>query len=136
MVEGADLESLYTRKGIKGSNPFLSAIFHFVKNGAVSVVTQGSVVHSANRRFVKNGAVSGVTQGSVVHSESFSSKNILCVREEAQVSVVHSAICEFVKNGAVSVVTHCSVVRPEEFVCAKGSPAWGFFYLTRGLLLR
>jgi hypothetical protein len=26
VVEGADLESLYTRKGIKGSNPFLSAM--------------------------------------------------------------------------------------------------------------
>ena len=26
-VEGARLESVYTLKGIKGSNPFLSAIF-------------------------------------------------------------------------------------------------------------
>ena len=26
MVEGARLESVYTRKGIEGSNPFLSAI--------------------------------------------------------------------------------------------------------------
>ena len=27
VVEGARLESVYTRKGIEGSNPFLSAIF-------------------------------------------------------------------------------------------------------------
>ena len=27
VVEGARLESVYTVKGIKGSNPFLSAIF-------------------------------------------------------------------------------------------------------------
>lgn len=29
MVEGAPLLREYTRKGIEGSNPFLSAIFHF-----------------------------------------------------------------------------------------------------------
>jgi hypothetical protein len=28
VVEGARLESVYTRKGIKGSNPFLSALRH------------------------------------------------------------------------------------------------------------
>ncbi len=31
VVEGARLESVYTVKGIKGSNPFLSAKYFFLK---------------------------------------------------------------------------------------------------------
>ncbi len=45
VVEPARLESVYTRKGIKGSNPFSSADLCSSRKGAVFVFTQSELVH-------------------------------------------------------------------------------------------